>query len=303
MHGGAEGTTLHDRVRHSRNAIGQAFAPERAASVLECVGAGLEAVHREGVIHRDLKPGNVLCAGFGTSEVFKISDFGIARPQGLDGTFGNVLLGTPGYVAPEQSFPGHGELGPWTDVFSFASLAFYVLTGENYFQTKSLPHAMMLASSSERRRLTDCVALSPELAAARSTCDELDRLLAAATAGDATRRPASAMVAAQALVSTLRGGLRSSARRSAPPSTVAPRPRSDLEWNVVHVGEHGRVVRRAAWDGDGHCLALTSFGLEFWNGAVWLPCSSLVDFGAASFGVVVPISQAAGYLRGARDAP
>jgi serine/threonine protein kinase len=299
VHGGAEGTTLHDRVRHSRQALGQAFAPERAASLLECVGAGLEAVHREGVIHRDLKPGNVLCAGFGATEVFKISDFGIARPKGVDATFGNVLLGTPGYVAPEQSFPAHGELGPWTDVFSFAALAFYVLTGENYFQAKSLPHAMVLATNTERRRITDCVALSHELAAARSTCDELDRLLAAATAGDPLRRPASAMVAAQALVSTLRGGLRPSARRSAPPSTVAPKPRSDLEWNVVHVGEPGRVVRRAAWDGDGHCLALTNRGLEFWNGAGWQPCSTLVDVGTASLGVVVPVSPGSWVLAGA----
>ena len=298
VHGGAEGTTLHDRVGHSRHTLGHAFTPERAAGVLECVGAGLEAVHREGVIHRDLKPGNVLCAGFGATEVFKISDFGIARPAGLDGTFGNVLLGTPGYVAPEQSFPGHGELGPWTDVFSFAALAFYILTGESYFQAKSLPHAMMLATSSERRRITDCVALSQELAAARSTCEEVDRLLAAATASDPMRRPASALVAAQALVSTLRGGLRASARRSLPPSTVAPRPRSDLEWNVVHVGEPGRVVRRAAWDGDGHCLALTNRGLEFWNGSVWLPCSTLVDVGAASLGVVVPVSPGAWVLAG-----
>jgi eukaryotic-like serine/threonine-protein kinase len=298
VHGGAEGTTLHDRVRHSRHTLGHAFAPERAASVLECVGAGLEAVHREGVIHRDLKPGNVLCAGFGTSEVFKISDFGIARPKGVDATFGNVLLGTPGYVAPEQSFADHGELGPWTDVFSFAALAFYVLAGENYFQAKSLPHAMMLATNGERRRLTDCVALSHELAAARSTCEEVDRLLAAATAGDPQRRPASALAFAQALVSTLRGGLRASARRSAPPSTVAPRPRSDLEWNVVHIGELGRVVRRAAWDGDGHCLALTSRGLEFWNGSVWLPCSTLVDVGAASLGVVAPISPGSWVLAG-----
>ncbi len=103
-------------------------------------GAGLEAVHREGVIHRDLKPGNVLCAGFGVNEVFKISDFGIARPKGLDGTFGNVLLGTPGYVAPEQSFPDHGEIGPWTDVFSFAALAFYLLTGGAISRPEPVPH-------------------------------------------------------------------------------------------------------------------------------------------------------------------
>ena len=299
VHGGAEGTTLHERVSYHRQSLGQAFLPERATSVLECIGAGLEAVHLGGIIHRDLKPGNVLCAGFGTNEVFKISDFGIARPKGVDATFGNVLLGTPGYVAPEQSFPDHGELGPWTDVFSFGALAFYVLTGEAYFLAKTVPQAMMLATQPERRRLTDCVALSRELAAARSTCEQIDRLLAAATHPDPPRRPASALTLAQALVSTLRGGLRASARRSAPPSTVAPRPAADLEWNVVHVGEPGRVVRRAAWDGDGHGLALTNRGLEYWNGSSWSPCRSLVELGLTSFGVVVPVSPGSWVLAGA----
>lgn len=286
VHGGAEGTTLHERVRLVCQQVGQAFTVERAIRVIECVGAGLEAVHREGVIHRDLKPGNVLCTGCGASEVFKISDFGIARPSGVNATFGAVLLGTPGYVAPEQCFPDLGPTGSWSDVFSFAALVFFVLTGENYFQAKALPHALALANSGERRRLLDCACLPQELAVMRASSAELDRLLAQATASDPVRRPSSALALAHALVATLRSGLRGSAGRSLPPSTVASPMAARLEWNQACLGEGSRSVRRAAWDGDGHCLALTGSGLEFWDGSSWLPCSSMVDLTSSALGVV-----------------
>jgi serine/threonine protein kinase len=295
--GGIEGTTLHDRVAYSRKMLGHALPPGRAATVIEHVGMGLEAVHREGVIHRDMKPGNVLCAGFGISEVFKISDFGIARPKGLDGTFGNVFLGTPGYVAPEQSFADLGDIGPWTDVFSFAALVFYVLTGESYFHAKNLAHALMLANGSERRRLTDCAGLSKELADQRSTCEELDRLLASATAADPKQRPPTALLLTQALLATLRRT--SPAMQSMPPSTVAPKTAWEIrEWTVVHNGEAGRSVRRAGWDGDGHCLALTSQGLEYWSGTGWQPCAGAIGFSAPALSVVAPVSAGVWVLAG-----
>ena len=297
--GGVEGTTLHERVAYSKQTMGHALPPLRAATVVEHVGTGLEAVHREGVIHRDLKPGNVLCAGFGPSEVFKISDFGIARPKGLDGTFGAVFLGTPGYVAPEQSFPDHGEIGPWTDVFSFAALVFHILTGESYFHAKNLAHAMMLANSTERRRLTDCAGLSRELADQRATCEELDRLLATATAPDQKQRPVSALLFTQALLAVLRRGSSAQRLQSIPPSTVAPRAAWEIrEWQVVSSGEHGRSVRRAAWDGDGHCLALTSHGREYWNGTTWTACGGALGALASALGVVAPVSAGSWVLAG-----
>lgn len=297
--GGAEGTTLHDRVSYAQQVSGHALAPSRAAVVIEHVGIGLEAVHREGVIHRDLKPGNVLCAGFGPTEVFKISDFGIARPEGLDATFGSVLLGTPGYVAPEQAFPDHGLTGPWTDVFSFAALVFHVLTGERYFHAKNLVHAMMLARASERRRLSECPGLSRELADQRSTCEELDRLLATATASEPKDRPATAQLLAQSLVAVLRRAGTAPRLQSLPPSTLSPRASSEIrEWTVVHGGEPGRAVKRAGWDGDGHCLALTSYGLEYWNGTLWSACGGAIGFGAQALSVVAPISAGVWVLAG-----
>src|SRR5262249_33828073 len=132
VHGGTEGTTLEHRVTYSVRNTGYAFDPARAAHAIECIAEGLTAIHDASGVHRDLTPGNVLCCGFGASEVLKIADFGIARPSGLQATFGGVVLGTPGYAAPEQSFASDGEVGPSTDVFSFACLAYFALTGEQY---------------------------------------------------------------------------------------------------------------------------------------------------------------------------
>src|SRR5450432_3503634 len=114
VHGGVEGTTLEDRVTYSLHKTGYAFDAARAGHAIRCLSAGLTAVHAVGVIHRDLSPGNVLCCGFGDAEIFKISDFGVARASGLARTFAGLILGTLGYSAPESSDP---TAGAHSDVF------------------------------------------------------------------------------------------------------------------------------------------------------------------------------------------
>src|SRR5690606_12946557 len=109
----------------------------RTSHALRCLSLGPAAIHSVDVIHRDLTPGNVLCCGFGESEIFKISDFGVARSEGLDRTFGSVGVGTLGYAAPEQMLPGETPLRPYTDVFSLACVVHFLLTGETYFVGES----------------------------------------------------------------------------------------------------------------------------------------------------------------------
>jgi serine/threonine protein kinase len=109
---------------------GFAFDTQRAALAVECLCSGLAAVHEVGVIHRDLKPGNVLCCGTGDEEIFKVADFGVARPQGLAGTFFRDFVGTLGYVAPEAFGSRGAECGPWTDVFGLAGVVYFLLTGQ-----------------------------------------------------------------------------------------------------------------------------------------------------------------------------
>ena len=115
--GGSEGTTLRARVQASIAQTGAAFDLPRAQRAISAIAIGVAAIHGVGVLHRDVNPSNVLCTGSGAEELFKLADFGLARVSSV-GTFGNVLLGTPGYCAPEQSFPDKIGVGPYSDVFS-----------------------------------------------------------------------------------------------------------------------------------------------------------------------------------------
>jgi serine/threonine protein kinase len=297
VHGGTEGTTLEQRVQYSVNNTRFAFDAARTAHAVECLSEGLNAIHEVGVVHRDLTPGNVLCCGFGASEVPKIADFGIARPTGINVTFGGVLLGTPGYAAPEQSFSSEGEIGPWTDVFSFACLIYQALTGEQYFDTANFAQALMMVRDSKRRSLLDAKALSPELRENPATCRAIDLILARATAMSPAERPPSARVFAAGLLPSLRGaaGPRSQRASERLVQSLAARPvpqtLAGWTWTVRHPPGDDRLVRSVAWDGDGHGLAVTTEGLSFWNGTAWLPAgASGIDpaVGLRSVGLVRP---------------
>src|SRR3954470_7839293 len=153
VHGGIEGTTLEDRVAYGVERTGFAFEAGRAAHLVRCLAAGMLAIHGVGVIHRDLTPGNILCCGFGEAEIFKISDFGIARPQGLAATFGGVPVGTVGYAAPEQVMPDAIGVGTYTDVFSLACVVYFALTGQHYFEAGTPIAAMTLMRGKKRKSI------------------------------------------------------------------------------------------------------------------------------------------------------
>ncbi len=97
--------------------------------VLGQVCVGLEAAHAAGVIHRDLKPGNVLV---GERGAVKIIDFGLATTAAGDGlTATGAILGTPNYMAPEQVRGKPVDVR--TDVYSLGALAYHVVTGRPPF--------------------------------------------------------------------------------------------------------------------------------------------------------------------------
>ncbi|MYY03788.1 MULTISPECIES: bifunctional serine/threonine-protein kinase/ABC transporter substrate-binding protein [unclassified Streptomyces] len=90
----------------------------------------LLAVHGAGLLHRDVKPGNVLLALDGP----RLIDFGIARHEGATAlTATDAVIGTPGYLAPEQAVAG--PLGPGCDVFSLGCVLVYAATGRRPFGT------------------------------------------------------------------------------------------------------------------------------------------------------------------------
>ncbi|MFF0556204.1 bifunctional serine/threonine-protein kinase/ABC transporter substrate-binding protein [Streptomyces sp. NPDC004266] len=93
----------------------------------------LDGMHAAGLVHRDVKPGNVLLALDGP----RLIDFGIARVNGATAlTATDAMIGTPGFLAPEQArVAGAGEVGPAADVFSLGCVLAYALTGERPFGT------------------------------------------------------------------------------------------------------------------------------------------------------------------------
>lgn len=93
--------------------------------VLLAVLRALAHAHARGVIHRDVKPGNVL--RFDTGARWRLADFGIAFA--LQEPTHSVGLGTPGYIAPEQQQGEPDEIGPWSDLYSVGCLAWSLLSG------------------------------------------------------------------------------------------------------------------------------------------------------------------------------
>ncbi|MFF4584953.1 bifunctional serine/threonine-protein kinase/ABC transporter substrate-binding protein [Streptomyces sp. NPDC001388] len=100
----------------------------------------LDAVHGAGLVHRDVKPGNVLLAVDGP----RMIDFGIARmPEDTALTASGMVVGSPGFLSPEQARGRGREIGPPSDVFSLGCLLAYAVTGERPFGGGSAADMLM----------------------------------------------------------------------------------------------------------------------------------------------------------------
>jgi serine/threonine-protein kinase len=100
----------------------------------------LEAIHLEGVVHRDLKPHNVMVTLDGT---LKIMDFGLARTHELDPMSGDSIYGTPHYMAPEAFNPALGHVDAQSDLFAVAVMLYECLHGDHPFPAKNLGELIM----------------------------------------------------------------------------------------------------------------------------------------------------------------
>jgi serine/threonine protein kinase len=122
-----EGGSLEDRLRDGTPSTVQAL------DWLEQAAAALDAAHRNGVVHRDVKPGNLL---LDHEDSLRVADFGIASAAGMDSlTMTGTVLGTAGYLSPEQA---QGErAGPASDRYALGVVAFELLTGRRPFESDS----------------------------------------------------------------------------------------------------------------------------------------------------------------------
>ncbi|MDD7964846.1 protein kinase domain-containing protein [Actinomycetospora lemnae] len=122
--------------------------PAFTAEVVAQTAGALDTAHRQGLVHRDVKPANILVGTADGRPHTYLTDFGLSRatadPRGLTGT--GVLLGTPGYMAPEQY--EDGEVDARVDVYALGCVLFQCLTGRMPFVRDTAP-ALMWAHFSE----------------------------------------------------------------------------------------------------------------------------------------------------------
>jgi serine/threonine-protein kinase len=169
-----EGGTLRELL-HERGPM----PPHAVAAVLAPVLSGLAVAHRAGLVHRDVKPENVLISDDGD---VKIADFGLVRAIAeAKITSTSVILGTAAYLSPEQV--GTGDAGPRSDVYAVGVLAYELLTGDTPFKGDT-------ALSVAYQRMDNDV--PPPSAAIAGIPAQFDELVLCATARDPADRFADA---------------------------------------------------------------------------------------------------------------
>jgi serine/threonine protein kinase len=124
-----DGPTLEERLREAGP-----FEPDDVRAIALQVAAGLQHAHAQGLVHRDLKPGNLMQRSDGT---IKITDFGIARgSHGTELTEAGTIIGTAAYLAPEQA--EGGRVTPQTDLYALGVVLYELLTGQRPWRVDSL---------------------------------------------------------------------------------------------------------------------------------------------------------------------
>jgi eukaryotic-like serine/threonine-protein kinase len=165
---------------------------EQAVDVVTQACRGLDYAHRNGVVHRDVKPGNLLVSD---SDVVKLADFGIARATDQSSiTQVGSVLGTAAYLAPEQA--RGDEAGPRADLYSLGVVAYQLLTGRLPYEASSLSE---LALKQQREPPASADELNPRVS------PELADAISMALALDQEDRPETAVLLAEAIAQGARG--------------------------------------------------------------------------------------------------
>jgi len=179
-----------DLTRYTRPA--RLLPPPLVARIGARLAEALAYAHRRGVVHRDVKPANVLVDW--TKDIVKLSDFGLARSTEHTQTRSGITLGSPDYMAPEQL--AGGAVGPASDLYGLGATLFELLAGRRPHQADNLGELLRAVASEP----------APQLAALRP---ELDPVLSDAVmpllAKDLAQRPSDAGHVAARLWSVANG--------------------------------------------------------------------------------------------------
>ena len=240
-----EGESLADRLRSG------ALAPKRAIEIASQIAEGLASAHAKGIIHRDIKPENIFLTHDGR---VKILDFGIARIERPTGKFplagdltipprssrssGRVLVGTAGYISPEQVRGKRADAR--SDVFSVGAVFYEMLTGRRAFDGASPVDTLGSVLRDDPRKYPETARIAPELQNFLFRCLEKD--------------PADRYQSARDLLLDLRAYQAESIRESA----LRVRFRSEPPWKR----RRARVLLRSAG-------ALVLFLLGLLAGSCW----------------------------------
>jgi serine/threonine-protein kinase len=144
------GESLRDLLGRERR-----LGVTRTVGLVAEVGRALDAAHRAGVIHRDVKPENVLLEG--KEQRALLTDFGIARTAALDGpavTAAGLVMGSPQYMSPEQ-MRGDADIGFATDLYALGAMAFEMLAGTLPYAAATVQQLIYLQVTTDPAPLGD----------------------------------------------------------------------------------------------------------------------------------------------------
>ncbi len=162
--------------------------PRRSVALMAKVARAVQYAHGQGILHRDLKPGNVLLDGRGEPLV---SDFGLAKWLDTSSHLTRTLtiFGTPGYIAPEQVNGSASKLGPASDIYSLGAILFDLLTGRPPFLGEHALKVIQQASEKPAPKLRTLMpGLDRDLETICAKCLEREPGARYRSAGDFGRR-------------------------------------------------------------------------------------------------------------------
>ncbi len=249
-----DGETLHARLKRAPLSVSETFAVAKGAA------EALAYAHAHGVVHRDVKPGNLFLVGGSTDDV-RLLDFGIARLTKLlvEITRTATLVGTPGYMSPEQI--RGGQIGASADVFSLGCVLYRCLTGRVPFPGED---ALAVIARTLFERAPPPSSLAP------SITPEIDELVLRMIDKDPAARPRDGAEVLFELEAAERAGLLDHRAHAAPIIGLEEQRVASVLLGSARVGRDEPTVRlAAALEPDGATVddLVQSFGVKL----EWLP--------------------------------